>query len=188
MRSGRTRRRWITSIRLRSRAIEDRGSRIEDDDKKPAGRVAPRVSCSAEAEAHLASINTLQYSARRVKCDGEGVPEVGFEPTCRFRHTIARCARLPVPPFGHVRENVRNRVRPQQITSRSLVGTIVLIGGASVTNRLPTGASSCRYRKSVNCVMGAAPAEPSYDPLSNTPIWCTDEEKREGAVRHQELG
>lgn len=95
---------------------------------------------------------------------------------CQFRHS------------GTSAKNVRNRVRPQQITSRSLIGTIVLIGGASVTNRLPTGAGSCRYRKSVNCVMGAAPAEPSYDPLSNTPIWCTDEEKREGAVRHQELG
>ena len=54
------------------------------------------------------------------------MPEAGFEPAHRCRYTPAKCTRLPVPPFGHVRENGEPEQTHPQVTSRSHGVTIAL--------------------------------------------------------------
>lgn len=82
---------------------------------KPAGRLAPRVLSPAEAGGHTCQvIRRIGTDARRVKNSFEGVPEAGLEPARRFRHTLDRCTRLPISPFGHVRENGETEKRPDK--------------------------------------------------------------------------
>ena len=52
------------------------------------------------------------------------MPEAGFEPTRRCRRTLAKGVRLPVPPFGHVRENGEAEKTRLQVTPRSHGATI----------------------------------------------------------------
>src|SRR5471032_1315719 len=86
----------------------------------PAGRLASRGLASAGADSctpgrcldtKLASMPSQYFR--------EGVPEAGFEPARRCRHTPARCARLPVSPLGHVRENGETKKTHWQVTPRS---------------------------------------------------------------------
>src|ERR1035437_780479 len=66
------------------------------------------------------------------------------QPARRCRHTPAKCTRLPVPPFGQVRENGEAEQTPSQVTSRSHGAMIACRASKIVIRRVPFASIRCR--------------------------------------------
>jgi hypothetical protein len=93
-------------------------------------------AASRNWHAYIASELNSKAPSPASQVSGEGVPEAGFEPARRCRHKLAMNARLPVPPFGHVRENGESEKRSSQVTSRSPDSMVAPNRRNAVINRL----------------------------------------------------
>ena len=140
-------------VQPNGRAISDFGScgRSKSKTRGPVG------SAGSVASRNWHAFFASDLNSRRLRPPsqivGEGVPEAGFEPARRCRRHLAKKARLPVPPFGHVHENGAAEKRSPQDSSRSLDPMVASRARTNVTDRLPYVADQRRPRESTTILL-----------------------------------